>query len=66
MSDYSKLMESRAARKRRHFSIGVICFTAFILVLSMSVVMTSAKPYLDLVSFANHSLSKLVGLYCYS
>lgn len=44
-------MEPAKVRKRRYFSLAVICFTAFILALSISIVMTSAKPYLDLLSF---------------
>jgi hypothetical protein len=51
LSDYAKLMEPAKVRKRRYFSLAVICFTAFILALSISIVMTSAKPYLDLLSF---------------
>ncbi len=51
LPDYAKLMEPAKVRKRRYFSLGVICFTAFILALSISIVMTSAKPYLDLLSF---------------
>lgn len=48
--DYAKLMEPAKVRKRRYFSLAVVCFTAFILALSVSIVMTSAKPYLDLLS----------------
>jgi hypothetical protein len=44
-------MEPAKVRKWRYFSLAVICFTAFILALSISIVMTSAKPYLDLLSF---------------
>lgn len=47
--DYAKLMEPAKVRKRRYFSLAVVCFTAFILALSVSIVMTSAKPYLDLM-----------------
>lgn len=48
--DYAKLMEPDKVRKRRYFSIGIICFTAAIYALSISIVVTSAKPYLDELS----------------
>ena len=45
--DYAKLMEPKKDRRRRHFSLVVISLTAFIFSLSFSIVLTSAKPYLD-------------------
>lgn len=45
--DYAKMMESKAVRRRRFFSLGVVSYTAFIFNLSFSIVLTSAKPYLD-------------------
>jgi ceroid-lipofuscinosis MFS transporter 7 len=57
-------MEPAKVRKRRYFSLAVICFTAFILALSISIVMTSAKPYLDLLSFIilNNSISSFLAI----
>ncbi|XP_046453599.1 major facilitator superfamily domain-containing protein 8-like isoform X2 [Daphnia pulex] len=54
-------MEPAKVRKRRYFSLGVICFTAFILALSISIVMTSAKPYLDLMD--PEAGTEFLGLY---
>ncbi|XP_046453598.1 major facilitator superfamily domain-containing protein 8-like isoform X1 [Daphnia pulex] len=61
LPDYAKLMEPAKVRKRRYFSLGVICFTAFILALSISIVMTSAKPYLDLMD--PEAGTEFLGLY---
>lgn len=45
--DYAKMTERPATRRRRFFSLGVVSFTAFIFNLSFSIILTSAKPYLD-------------------
>lgn len=50
--DYSTLMETKADRRRRRFSLAVICFTSFTFTFSYSIILTSAKPYLDEVSFS--------------
>ena len=48
--DYAKQVEPASERKRRYFSLAVITFTAFTFNLSFSIILTSAKPYLDQVS----------------
>ena len=40
-------MEPAKVRKRRYFSLAVICFTAFILALSISIVSSAAAAPLD-------------------
>lgn len=47
--DYAKMTEKKSVRRRRFFSLGVVSFTAFIFNLSFSIILTSAKPYLDKV-----------------
>nr|CAH0106327.1 unnamed protein product [Daphnia galeata] len=39
--------EKPSIRRRCFFSLGVVSFTAFIFNLSFSIILTSAKPYLD-------------------
>ncbi|EFX78858.1 hypothetical protein DAPPUDRAFT_305114 [Daphnia pulex] len=41
------MTEKKSVRRRRFFSLGVVSFTAFIFNLSFSIILTSAKPYLD-------------------
>lgn len=48
--DYAKQVEPAHERKRRYFSLAVITLTAFTFNLSFSIILISAKPYLDLVS----------------
>ena len=48
--DYAKHVEPSNERKQRHFSLAVITFTAFTFNLSFSIILTSAKPYLDQVN----------------
>jgi hypothetical protein len=48
--DYAKMTEKKSVRRRRFFSLGVVSFTAFIFNLSFSIILTSAKPYLDKVN----------------
>ncbi|EFX78855.1 hypothetical protein DAPPUDRAFT_53149 [Daphnia pulex] len=45
--DYAKQVEPEIERKRRYFSLAIITFTAFTFNLSFSIILTSAKPYLD-------------------
>ena len=51
--DYAKMTEKPSIRRRRFFSLGVVSFTAFIFNLSFSIILTSAKPYLDKVYSSN-------------
>lgn len=48
--DYAKQVEPPSERKQRYFSLAVITFTAFTFNLSFSIILTSAKPYLDQVN----------------
>lgn len=57
--DYAKQhVESPIDRQKRYFSLAVITFTAFTFNLSFSIILTSAKPYLDQVfaSFTSKSI----------
>ncbi|KZS08980.1 Major facilitator superfamily domain-containing protein 8 [Daphnia magna] len=45
--DYAKDVEPAAERRRRYFSLAIITLTAFTFNLSFSIILTSAKPYLD-------------------
>lgn len=47
--DYAKDVEPAAERRRRYFSLAIITLTAFTFNLSFSIILTSAKPYLDQV-----------------
>ncbi len=47
--DYAKMMEKPSVRRKRFLSLGVVSYTAFIFNLSFSIILTSAKPYLDKV-----------------
>jgi hypothetical protein len=53
--DYAKQVEPEIERKRRYFSLAIITFTAFTFNLSFSIILTSAKPYLDQVHFSHNS-----------
>ena len=43
------MTEKPAIRRKRYISLGVVSYTAFIFNLSFSIILTSAKPYLDKV-----------------
>jgi ceroid-lipofuscinosis MFS transporter 7 len=53
--DYAKQVEPEIERKRRYFSLAIITFTAFTFNLSFSIILTSAKPYLDQVHLSHNS-----------
>ncbi|XP_057380716.1 major facilitator superfamily domain-containing protein 8-like [Daphnia carinata] len=45
--DYAKDVEPAVERRQRYFSLAIITLTAFTFNLSFSIILTSAKPYLD-------------------
>ena len=47
--DYAALMEPKKMRRKRYASLIIINVTAFMNIFSYSIILTSAKPYLDAV-----------------
>ena len=65
--DYAKQVEPEIERKSRYFSLAVITFTAFTFNLSFSIILTSAKPYLDQVLFrlGSHCFQQSITFGCH-